>query len=161
MKVSVAILDTLTGFADTLNMTPVLEKDNVFLETLCSLLGNSSLQLPAAECLLVLLSRRVSGSRVLPINVWHPKNGAWQTACSIWSGICSSCCKMCNLSLTDWYPIRFAIDMMEASTWQFGLMRKCLHSSCRAYVCLIFLVADSWMKPGKIQNRNNQKSENI
>ena len=59
MKVSAAVLETLTGFADALNITPVLEKDTSFLETLCSLLGNSSLQLTAAECLLVLLSKRV------------------------------------------------------------------------------------------------------
>ena len=59
MKVSAAVLETLTGFADTLNITPVMEKDTTFLETLCSLLGNSALQLPAAECLLVLLSKRV------------------------------------------------------------------------------------------------------
>ena len=60
MKVSAAVLDTLCGFADSPNMSAMLVKDNNLQELLCSLLSNSGLQLPAAECLLMLLNRKVS-----------------------------------------------------------------------------------------------------
>ncbi|XP_046567749.1 LOW QUALITY PROTEIN: exportin-5-like [Haliotis rubra] len=57
-RVSEAVLSTLTGFVDWVNMSHIVERDGRLLQLLCLLLSDSSLQLSAAECLLLIVSRK-------------------------------------------------------------------------------------------------------
>ncbi|KAK6181164.1 hypothetical protein SNE40_009086 [Patella caerulea] len=57
-RVSQSVLMTLTGFVDWVNMSHIVENNGRLLQLLCLLLDDSSLQLHAAECLLLVVSRK-------------------------------------------------------------------------------------------------------
>lgn len=58
--VSEAVLTTMTGYLDWVTMNHIFMKDGLLLRMLCLLLNNRSLQLPAVDCLLIIVSKRVS-----------------------------------------------------------------------------------------------------
>ncbi|CAG2217281.1 XPO5 [Mytilus edulis] len=58
LEVSRAVLSTLTGYLDWVNMSHIFSKD--LLHRLCLMLSNKHLQLSAAECLLLIVTRKVS-----------------------------------------------------------------------------------------------------
>lgn len=58
-----ATLQTLNGYVDWVAMSHIIIKDNLLLQMLCMLLSNTALQMDAAECLLTIVSRRVSVKR--------------------------------------------------------------------------------------------------
>ncbi|KAL5008996.1 hypothetical protein ScPMuIL_014577 [Solemya velum] len=57
-RVSEAVLETLNGYLDWVNMTLIFMRDGLLLQVLCLLLSMESLQLHAAECLLIIVSRK-------------------------------------------------------------------------------------------------------
>lgn len=59
-RVSVATLNTLAGYIDWVSLTYITSKNCQLLEMLCLLLSEPELQLEAAECLLIAVSRKVS-----------------------------------------------------------------------------------------------------
>ncbi|XP_053405652.1 exportin-5-like [Mercenaria mercenaria] len=58
LKVSEETLMTLNGYVDWVPMSHVIIKDSLLLQMLCLLLSHTTLQLPAAECLYTIVSRR-------------------------------------------------------------------------------------------------------
>lgn len=60
LRVSEAVLYTLAGYLDWVSMNLIFTNNSVLLQMLCLLLGNSSLQLLAAECLLTIVGRKVN-----------------------------------------------------------------------------------------------------
>ncbi|XP_061183399.1 exportin-5-like [Saccostrea echinata] len=58
LRVSEAVLYTLAGYLDWVSMSLIFTNNSVLLQMLCLLLGNSSLQLLAAECLLTIVGRK-------------------------------------------------------------------------------------------------------
>lgn len=58
-RVSQAVLTTLVGYLDWINMDHIFSQNALLLQILCLLLSNSNLQLYAAECLLTIVSRKV------------------------------------------------------------------------------------------------------
>ncbi|XP_065943324.1 exportin-5 [Magallana gigas] len=58
LRVSEAVLYTLAGYLDWVSMNLIFTNNSVLLQMLCLLLGNSSLQLLAAECLLTIVGRK-------------------------------------------------------------------------------------------------------
>lgn len=59
-RVGVAALNTLAGYIDWVPMSHVTAENCKLLEVLCLLLNEQELQLGAAECLLIAVSRKVS-----------------------------------------------------------------------------------------------------
>lgn len=57
-QVSQAVLKTLTGYLDWVVMSHIFLRNGELLQMLCLLLSNTDLQLFAAECLLVIVSRK-------------------------------------------------------------------------------------------------------
>ncbi|XP_041351091.1 LOW QUALITY PROTEIN: exportin-5-like [Gigantopelta aegis] len=57
-RVSEAVLTTLTGFVDWVNMSFIMESGGCFLKIICMLLSDDALQLLASECLLLIVSRK-------------------------------------------------------------------------------------------------------
>ncbi|OWF37610.1 Exportin-5 [Mizuhopecten yessoensis] len=57
-RVSQALLTTLAGYLDWINMDHIFSQNALLLQILCLLLSNSNLQLYAAECLLIIVSRK-------------------------------------------------------------------------------------------------------
>ncbi|KAK3595986.1 hypothetical protein CHS0354_032501 [Potamilus streckersoni] len=80
-RVSEAILTTMSGYLDWVNMSHILMKDNVLLQMLCLLLGNPSLQLQAAECLLIIVSRKGKLEDRKPILILFSEDAM----CLIWN----------------------------------------------------------------------------
>lgn len=62
-RVAVATLNTLAGYIDWVSLGHITSKNCQLLETLCLLLSEPELQLEAAECLLIAISRKVSQTR--------------------------------------------------------------------------------------------------
>lgn len=60
LKISEVTLMTLNGYLDWVPMSHITIKDSLLLQMLCLLLSHATLQLPAAECLYTIVSRRVS-----------------------------------------------------------------------------------------------------
>ncbi|KAH3845881.1 hypothetical protein DPMN_088171 [Dreissena polymorpha] len=58
-KVCVAALQTLEGYLDWVSMANITIKNNLLLEMLCQMLSFPDLQLPAAECMLAIVTKRV------------------------------------------------------------------------------------------------------
>ncbi|KAJ8309385.1 LOW QUALITY PROTEIN: hypothetical protein KUTeg_014259 [Tegillarca granosa] len=56
--VSEAVLTTMTGYLDWVTMNHIFMKDGLLLRMLCLLLNNRSLQLPAVDCLLIIVSKK-------------------------------------------------------------------------------------------------------
>ena len=54
-----ATLFTLTGYLDWVNLDHVFAENAILLQMLCVLLEDSKLRLPACECLVILLERKV------------------------------------------------------------------------------------------------------
>ena len=63
--VSQAVLSTLTGYLDWINIQHIFRNNGDLLQTLCLLLSNRHLQLHAAECLLLIVSRKVNSSVII------------------------------------------------------------------------------------------------
>ena len=63
-RLAQAVINTLAGFVDWINMSYIAAENGLLLQLLCLLLNDSRLQLAAAECLLVITSRKVSTSLV-------------------------------------------------------------------------------------------------
>lgn len=59
-RVGVAALNTLAGYIDWVSMSHITAENCRLLEVLCLLLNEQELQLGAAECLLIAVSRKVS-----------------------------------------------------------------------------------------------------
>lgn len=59
-RVGVAALSTLAGYIDWVSMSHITAESCKLLEVLCLLLNEQELQLGAAECLLIAVSRKVS-----------------------------------------------------------------------------------------------------
>lgn len=59
-RVGVAALNTLAGYIDWVPMSHITAENCKLLEVLCLLLNEQELQLGAAECLLIAVSRKVS-----------------------------------------------------------------------------------------------------
>lgn len=59
-RVAVAALNTLAGYIDWVSLTHITCKNSQLLEMLCLLLSEPELQLEAAECLVIAVSRKVS-----------------------------------------------------------------------------------------------------
>lgn len=59
-RVAVATLNTLAGYIDWVSLSHITSKNCQLLEMLCLLLSEPELQLEAAECLLIAISRKVS-----------------------------------------------------------------------------------------------------
>lgn len=59
-RVSTAALNTLAGYIDWVSLNHIVAENCKLLETLCLLLNEEELQLGAAECLLIAVSRKVS-----------------------------------------------------------------------------------------------------
>lgn len=59
-RVAVATLNTLAGYIDWVSLSHITTKNCQVLEMLCLLLSEPELQLEAAECLLIAISRKVS-----------------------------------------------------------------------------------------------------
>ncbi|XP_064601794.1 LOW QUALITY PROTEIN: exportin-5-like [Liolophura sinensis] len=57
-KVSQAVLSCLSGYVDWVNMSHILENNGLLLQMLCLLLSEEKLQVYAAECLLLIVSRK-------------------------------------------------------------------------------------------------------
>ncbi|CAH1792177.1 unnamed protein product [Owenia fusiformis] len=57
-KVGHAALNTLTGYVEWISMTYIMENGGLLLQLLCLLLNDEFLHLPAAECLLLIVSRK-------------------------------------------------------------------------------------------------------
>lgn len=55
-----ATLNTLAGYIDWVSLSHITTKNCQVLEMLCLLLSEPELQLEAAECLLIAISRKVS-----------------------------------------------------------------------------------------------------
>ena len=58
-RVVIAVLNTMVAFVDWVNVTFITERNGVLLEVLCAMLSDTSLQLHAAECMLVITNRKV------------------------------------------------------------------------------------------------------
>nr|KAG5703516.1 hypothetical protein BaRGS_020150 [Batillaria attramentaria] len=58
MLVCQSVLSTLTGFVDWVNISHITDDSGHMLRTLCEMLGDGNLQLHAAECLLLIVSRK-------------------------------------------------------------------------------------------------------
>ncbi|XP_056022649.1 exportin-5-like [Ostrea edulis] len=58
LRVSEAVLYTMAGYLDWVNMNLIFTNNSVLLQMLCLLLDNCSLQLLAAECLLTIVGRK-------------------------------------------------------------------------------------------------------
>lgn len=56
---AVATLNTLAGYIDWVSLVHVTSRARHLLEILCLLLSEPELQLEAAECLLIAISRKV------------------------------------------------------------------------------------------------------
>lgn len=59
-RVAVATLNTLAGYIDWVSLVYITTGNCQLLEMLCLLLSEPELQLEAAECLLIAISRKVS-----------------------------------------------------------------------------------------------------
>ena len=59
-RVGIAALNTLAGYIDWVSMSHITAENCKLLEMLCLLLNEQELQLGAAECLLIAVSRKVS-----------------------------------------------------------------------------------------------------
>lgn len=59
-RVAVATLNTLAGYIDWVALVYITSGNCHLLEILCLLLSEPELQLEAAECLLIAMSRKVS-----------------------------------------------------------------------------------------------------
>ena len=59
-KVCQAVLEALAAYLDWMNVSYVFQDSGRILQQLCGLLNDSNLQLPAAECLIIIANRRVS-----------------------------------------------------------------------------------------------------
>lgn len=59
-RVSAAVLVTLTGYVDWVPMSHIMMNNAILLQSLCALLSVETLQLQAAECLLLIVSRKVT-----------------------------------------------------------------------------------------------------
>lgn len=57
---SIAALNTLAGYIDWVSLNHITAENCKLVETLCLLLNEQELQLGAAECLLIAVSRKVS-----------------------------------------------------------------------------------------------------
>lgn len=62
-RVGVATLNTLAGYIDWVAMVHITNGNCRLLEVLCLLLSEPELQLEAAECLLIAISRKVSSDQ--------------------------------------------------------------------------------------------------
>jgi len=56
-----SVLSTLTGFVDWVNISHITDDNGHLLQLLCEMLSDRNLQLHAAECLLLIVSRKVEG----------------------------------------------------------------------------------------------------
>ena len=54
-----SVLSTLTGFVDWVNISHITDDNGRLLQLLCEMLSDGNLQLHAAECLLLIVSRKV------------------------------------------------------------------------------------------------------
>ena len=54
-----AILNTLSAYVDWASAQYVFDNNGLLLQMLCLMLQDASLQLPAAECLLIIANRKV------------------------------------------------------------------------------------------------------
>lgn len=61
-RVGIAALNTLAGYIDWVAMSHITADNCKLLEMLCLLLNEPELQIGAAECLLIAVSRKVSSS---------------------------------------------------------------------------------------------------
>ena len=60
-------LDTLCVYVDWIAMSHILERDSLLLQMLCTMLRYDHIQLPAAECLLIITNRKVGTFLLLPL----------------------------------------------------------------------------------------------
>ncbi len=58
-RVVLAVLNTLTGYVDWITMNYISDNGGLLLQMLCLMLSDEQLQLYAAECLLLITSRKV------------------------------------------------------------------------------------------------------
>lgn len=66
-RVGIAALNTLAGYIDWVALSHVTADNCKLLEMLCLLLNEPELQIGAAECLLIAVSRKVSSSSSAPL----------------------------------------------------------------------------------------------
>lgn len=64
-KVAQAAIQSLTAFVDWINVTYIFQGGGMLLEMLCVMLGDNSLQLAAADCLLTITNRKVGSNAML------------------------------------------------------------------------------------------------
>lgn len=84
-RVAVATLNTLAGYIDWVSLVHITTGNCHLLEMLCLLLSEPELQLEAAECLLIAVSRKVRRRR------WKEKTHFWKSfemmvkpSCLLW-----------------------------------------------------------------------------
>ncbi|VDI37941.1 exportin-5 [Mytilus galloprovincialis] len=81
LEVSRAVLSTLTGYLDWVNMSHIFSKD--LLHRLCLMLSNKHLQLSAAECLLLIVTRKGKVEERKPLLILFSENAMsliWNSA---------------------------------------------------------------------------------
>ena len=66
-RVGIAALNTLAGYIDWVALSHITADNCKLLEMLCLLLNEPELQVGAAECLLIAVSRKVSSSSSAPL----------------------------------------------------------------------------------------------
>lgn len=66
-RVGIAALNTLAGYIDWVALSHITADNCKLLEMLCLLLNEPELQIGAAECLLIAVSRKVSSSSTAPL----------------------------------------------------------------------------------------------
>ena len=59
LRLAEQTLKTLTGYLDWVKFGVLYAKNYIILQMLCLLLEEESLKIPAAECLLIIVSRKV------------------------------------------------------------------------------------------------------
>lgn len=59
LRLAQQTLKTLTGYLDWVKFGVLYAKNYIILQMLCLLLEEESLKIPAAECLLIIVSRKV------------------------------------------------------------------------------------------------------
>ena len=69
-RVAVATLNTLAGYIDWVSLVYITSGNCHLLEMLCLLLSEPDLQLEAAECLLIAISRKVSRRERPRLKTW-------------------------------------------------------------------------------------------
>lgn len=99
-RVGVATLNTLAGYIDWVALANITNDNCHLLEMLCLLLSETELQLEAAECLLIAISRKVSTDYTvldIPLSAIRPCRTGHAPFCQDTPPFCSDTPSFCRL----------------------------------------------------------------